>query len=105
MKFYWVYILLCSDGSYYTGSTSDLRKRISEHNLGIYKCYTRKRLPVRLVFSEQFDDPYNAVSAERQIKRWTRAKKKALIKRDFKLLHELSKCQNNTKSDKDIDLT
>lgn len=95
-KTYWVYILRCSDGSYYTGSTSDIEKRISEHDNGIIKGYTSKRIPVELVFSEIFEDVYNAISAERQIKGWTRAKKEALINGDFQLLHELSKCKNET---------
>jgi len=95
-KTYWVYILKCSDGSYYTGSTSDIEKRISEHDNGIIKGYTSKRLPVELVFSEIFEDVYNAISAERQIKGWTRVKEEALINGDFQLLHELSKCKNET---------
>ncbi len=93
-KAYWVYILKCSDGSYYTGSTSNLGKRISEHQNRLIKGYTSKRLPVKLVFSEYFDDVYFAISAERKIKGWTRAKKEALVKGDFKLLHELSECKN-----------
>ena len=93
---YWIYILKCSDGSFYTGSTSNLEKRISEHQNGLIKGYTFKRLPVKLVFSEYFEDVYYAISAERQIKGWTRAKKKALINGDFKLLHELAECKNET---------
>ena len=93
---YWVYILKCSDGSYYTGSTSDIEKRLSEHQNSLIKGYTSKRIPVELVFSDFFDDVYYAISAERQIKGWTRAKKEALINGDFELLHELSECQNET---------
>ncbi len=88
---YWVYILKCSDGSYYTGSTSNLEKRISEHQNGLIKGYTSKRLPIELVFSEYFDDVYNSLTAERQIKGWTRAKKEALINGDFELLKVLAK--------------
>ena len=95
-KTYWVYILKCSDGSYYTGSTSNLEKRISEHQNGLIKGYTSKRLPIELVFSEYFDDVYLAISAERQIKGWTRAKKKALINGDFELLKVLAECNNKT---------
>ncbi len=90
-KTYWVYILKCSDGSYYTGSTSNLEKRISEHQNGLIKGYTSKRFPVKLVFSEYFEDVYFAISAERQIKGWTRAKKEALINGDFELLKVLAK--------------
>ena len=88
---YWVYILKCSDGSYYSGSTSNLEKRISEHQNGLIKGYTSKRLPIELAFSEYFEDVYFAISAERQIKGWTRAKKEALINGDFELLKVLAK--------------
>ncbi|MCF7794228.1 MAG: GIY-YIG nuclease family protein [Candidatus Cloacimonetes bacterium] len=91
MKSYWVYILKCSDGSYYTGSTSDIEKRLSEHKLGFYKGYTKHKRPVKLVFSQNFTNPNDAVSAEQQIKGWTRAKKEALINADFDLLVILSK--------------
>lgn len=96
VKTYWIYILKCSDGSYYTGSTSNLEKRISEHQNGLIKGYTSKRLPVKLVFSEYFEDVYFAISAERQIKRWKRVKKEALVKGNFKLLHKLAECNNET---------
>ena len=91
MRNYWVYILKCSDGSYYTGSTSEIEKRISEHELGLIKGYTRKRRPVEVVFTEYFDDVYEAIRAERQIKGWTRKKKEALINGKFELLKELLK--------------
>jgi len=98
MKTYWIYILKCSDGSYYTGSTSDIEKRISEHQQGTIKGYTNNRRPVKLIFSDYFGDVYDAISAERQIKGWTRAKKEALIQGNFKLLHELSECTNESNS-------
>ena len=93
-KTYWVYILECSDSSYYTGSSSNLEKRISEHQNGIIKGYTHSRRPVKLVYSEYFEDVYNAISAERQIKGWSRAKKQALIIGDFDLLKKLSICRS-----------
>jgi len=98
-KMYWVYILKCSDGSYYTGSTSNIEKRISEHQNGLIKCYTYSRRPVKLVFSEHFNRAYDAISAERQIKGWRRAKKIALINGDFDLLVRLSN-EKNLKKDK-----
>ena len=98
-KTYWVYILKCSDGSFYTGSTSDIEKRISEHENGLIKGYTSSRRPVKLVFSDYFDRVYDAISAERQIKGWRRAKKIALIKGDFDLLVKLSN-EKNQKKDK-----
>jgi len=98
MKTYWVYILKCSDDSYYTGSTSDIEKRLSEHQQGLIKGYTQKRRPVKLVFSQYFEDVFDAISAERQIKGWSRAKKEALIKGDFKVIHNLAECRNESNS-------
>jgi len=91
MKTYWVYILKCADGTYYTGSTSNLEKRLSEHKQGLITGYTESRRPVELVFSQYFEDVYYALSAERQIKSWSRAKKEALIDGDFELLKKLAK--------------
>ncbi len=91
MKDYFVYIVECIDGSYYTGVTSKLEKRIEEHNLGFYKGYTSSRLPVKLVYSNRFTEINDAIKAEKQIKGWSRAKKEALIIGDFDLLRKLSK--------------
>ena len=90
MKDYFVYILECSDDSYYTGVTNNLEKRINEHQSGIIKGYTNKRLPVKLVFSERFIDIDQAIRFEKQVKGWSRKKKLALINRDFDLLVYLS---------------
>jgi putative endonuclease len=90
MEFY-VYILRCSDDSFYTGISRDPIAREYQHNSGITKGYTSKRLPVVLVFSEQFSSVYDAISAEKQIKRWSRAKKIALIENNIELLQRLSK--------------
>ena len=91
MKDYFVYIVRCSDASYYTGISSNLTKRISEHNTGKYDSYTSKRLPVVLVYSHRFSDVNEAIRAEKQIKGWSRAKKEALIKGDFEKLKLLAK--------------
>ena len=91
MKTYWVYILECSDGSYYTGMTSNLNKRLSEHKNGLIEGYTKHRQPVTLKFSEIFSDVHHAISAEQQIKGWSRKKKEALIAGDFNLLKTLAK--------------
>jgi len=91
MKEFWVYILQCSDGSYYTGSTSNLEKRVSEHKLGIIKGYTSSRRPVKLVYSQYFPDVHEALLAERKIKCWSRKKKEALINNDFETLRKLSR--------------
>jgi predicted GIY-YIG superfamily endonuclease len=87
---FWVYILRCSDGSYYTGQSDDLARRLGEHQNGIKCTYTRRRRPVELVFSEYFESREEARAAERQIKGWTRVKKEALIRRDWDELVRLS---------------
>ncbi|MFZ1684888.1 MAG: GIY-YIG nuclease family protein [Candidatus Zixiibacteriota bacterium] len=96
MSSMWVYILRCSDGSYYTGSTSDLNKRLSQHQEGVFRGYTLSRRPVILVFSEMLPDERSAVEAEQQIEGWTHRKKSALIDGDFILLKELARCRNQT---------
>ena len=93
---YFVYILKCSDGSYYTGSTNNLERRLNEHNLGKFAGYTKTRLPVNLVYSQEFLDVKEAIGAERKIKGWSRIKKEALIKGDFEILHSSSECKNKT---------
>jgi putative endonuclease len=87
-----MYILLCSDGSYYTGTARlGLETRVAQHNAGTYDGFTRTRRPVTLVFSEWFDNVTDAIAAERQVKGWSHAKKEALIRGDFGRLRELSK--------------
>jgi len=100
MLAYYVYILLCADGSYYTGRSTDLERRVSEHNLGLGGDYTKRRRPVRLVWSSGFATEEEAYIAERQIKGWTRAKKEALIRGDFDLLHELAKSREKKEREK-----
>ena len=90
MKDYFIYILKCSDDSYYTGVTNNLEKRINEHQSGLIKGYTSSRLPVKLVFLERFTDINDAIRFEKQVKGWTRKKKEALINRDFDLLVKIS---------------
>ena len=75
----WVYILRCSDDSFYTGSTIDLARRIEEHNLGLGTNFTRTRRPVSLAFAEEIDRVDDAFAREKQIQGWSRAKKEALI--------------------------
>jgi len=98
MKHGWIYILRCCDDSYYCGSTSNLEQRIKEHIFHKYSGYTSARLPIELVFSQEFSDINDALIAERQIKGWSRKKKRALINGDFDLLHKLAKCKNETSS-------
>ncbi|HLO90253.1 MAG: GIY-YIG nuclease family protein [Chloroflexota bacterium] len=81
MKGY-MYILLCNDGHYYTGSTKDLDLRLAEHNSGVGCNFTSKHLPVKLVYYEEFDRIDQAFIREKQIQGWSRKKKEALIKGD-----------------------
>jgi putative endonuclease len=76
----YVYILRCIGGSLYVGSTNDLSLRLWRHNAGIGASYTARRQPVALVYSEEFASLTSALNRERQIKRWTHAKKEALIR-------------------------
>jgi putative endonuclease len=90
----WVYILKCADGSYYTGMSrsADLDQRVSEHEMKLSPgAYTASRLPVQLVYSEYFDLIADAIFAERKIKGWSRAKKEALIRGDWKTVQYLAK--------------
>lgn len=75
----WIYILRCADGTYHTGHTSNLQKRLAEHEAGEGSTWTQKRLPVELVYQQEMADENKAFLAERQIKNWSRAKKAALI--------------------------
>ena len=84
MKSYHLYILLCSDGSYYTGVTNDLMRRIGEHNEAADPyAYTARRLPVVLVYSQEFADIDQAIREEKRVKGWSHAKKMALIEGNF----------------------
>ena|SRR5580704_2149951 len=89
----YVYMLKCSDGSYYVGITvgHDLRKRIGEHQAGAFPGYTFSRRPVQLVWSEHFQRITDAIATERKIKGWSRAKKEALIRGDWQTIQLHSK--------------
>ncbi|WP_422107307.1 GYDIA family GHMP kinase [Winogradskyella sp.] len=86
----YVYILECNDGSYYTGSTVDIEKRINEHHDGKGANHTKKRLPVTLMYLEEFQRIDDAFNREKQIQGWSRAKKEALINNNLHKLPELS---------------
>lgn len=99
MKFYYVYILRCSDNSLYTGITSNLERRINEHNEGKYKAtYTFLKKPVTLVFFQDFTEPNQAIYFEKKLKGWSKAKKEALIKGDYDMIQTLAECRNATHS-------
>ena len=91
MKPFFVYMLRCSDGSFYVGHTDDLDKRVSEHQTGLIGGYTSEHLPVKLVHSEAYSSRDEAFSRERQLKGWSRAKKRALIQGDLVTLKELAR--------------
>ncbi len=95
MKGY-MYILKCADGSFYTGSTNDIEARLEQHQNGEGANYTRKRLPVKLIYWEEFDRIDDAFYREKQVQGWSRKKKMALITDDDSLLQELAKCKNST---------
>ncbi|WP_395044734.1 GIY-YIG nuclease family protein [Flavobacterium sp.] len=92
MKTYFVYILKCSDNSYYTGFTNDLERRFGEHVSGKNKaCYTFNKRPLELMWFENFNEVLNAIAIEKQIKGWSRIKKEALITQDWDKLILYSK--------------
>ena len=92
---FWLYILRCRDASYYVGHTDDLERRLHEHHEGLISgCYTRLKRPLEPVFSEAFGTREEALAAELQVKRWTRAKKEALIARDHGALQSLAACKH-----------
>jgi len=97
MKLYYVYILKCVDGKYYTGVTNDLDRRINEHQSGFDKtAYTYTRRPIKLVFHTYFKDVKQAISFEKQVKKWSRKKKEAIIKDEWESLKSLAECKNKT---------
>ena len=87
----WMYILECADGSYYVGSTKNLERRISEHQQGLGAKYTSNRLPVNLVYGEEYDGMAEAYAREKQVQGWRRAKREVLINGDPDLLPALAK--------------
>ncbi len=92
---YYVYIVECSDKSYYTGITNDLERRLFEHNTGYDKrSYTYERTPIVLKYYAHFFDVNQAIAWEKQIKGWSRKKKEALFKEDWGEIKELAKSKN-----------
>jgi putative endonuclease len=89
-----VYVLLCADGSYYVGQSNNVPERVRKHRYGLGSKHTAENRFARLIYTE---GPYTidvAVSREAQLKRWTRAKKEALIRRALTRLHELSRSRD-----------
>ena len=95
MKGY-MYILLCANGQCYTGSTNDLNRRLAEHQNGEGANFTKKHLPVELVYFEEFQRIDEAFYREKQVQGWSRRKKEAMINSEHYKLHDLSECKNET---------
>lgn len=91
-----MYILKCVDGTYYTGSTKFLERRVQQHRSGEGAKYTRTRLPVTLVYYEEFQGIDDAFYREKQIQGWTRRKKEALIVDNCDTLPALAQCTNDS---------
>ena len=89
---FWVYILRCADNSYYTGHTDNLEQRIAQHHQGYFpSCYTYKRRPLELLFSQDFVTREEALTSEQQIKGWSRKKKEAMMLGDWTEVSRLAK--------------
>ena len=80
---FWVYVLQCADGKYYTGHTDNLERRFAEHQAGGHCDFTSRRRPVQLMWSDYLPTRIEALEAERRIKPWSRAKKEALFRGDW----------------------
>jgi putative endonuclease len=91
-----MYILECVDGSYYVGSTKNLETRFEQHQKGEGANYTKIRLPVKLVYVEEFNRVDLAFYREKQVQGWSRVKKESLINSKPELLHGLSECKNDS---------
>ena len=91
MREFYLYILKCSDGSYYTGHTDDLEARLALHQRGEISGYTFGRRPVELAFAQGFPSREEVLQAERQVKGWARRKKEALMRQDWEALRRLAR--------------
>ena len=90
----YIYILECSDGSFYTGSTIDLDRRLKEHNRGEGSNYTKTRLPLELKYLETYDRIDHAFNREKQIQGWSKLKKLLLIRGEINELKRISNLKN-----------
>ncbi|AEE48204.1 GIY-YIG nuclease family protein [Haliscomenobacter hydrossis] len=92
----YMYILKCANDCYYTGSTTDLNRRLAQHQAGEGSNYTRKYLPVELVYFEEYARIDEAFYREKQVQKWSHAKKEALINGQLEKLHLLAECKNGS---------
>ncbi|MDR1997861.1 MAG: GIY-YIG nuclease family protein [Candidatus Margulisbacteria bacterium] len=91
-----MYILECCDGSYYTGSTKDLARRLTQHQTGRGANYTKKHLPIKLVYCEEYARVSDAFYREKEVQGWIHKKKKALIEHNEIDLHKFAECKNKS---------
>jgi putative endonuclease len=97
VKYLYVYILKCSDRTYYTGITNNPDQRFLQHMAGVNPgCYTYSRRPLEMVYCERFADYTLAIEWEKRINNWSKKKKEALINNDWESLKKASECQNET---------
>ena len=100
MKFYYVYIVECADGTYYTGITNDVDRRVGQHNFGTdEKAYTYSRRPVVVVFSAEFREVLDAIAYEKRVKGYSHAKKKAMIEGRWSDMRALSRSMLDRRRD------
>jgi putative endonuclease len=95
---FWVYILKCADGSYYTGHTDNLERRVASHQAGEIPGYTFDKRPVTLVFSQEFPTREEALASEMQIKGWSRRKKEAMMRGDWAEVSRLARSSESRPS-------
>ena len=93
----YMYILECCDGSFYTGGTKNLPRRLWQHQNGVGANHTSKRLSVELVYAEKFERVSDAFYREKQVQGWSRSKKIALMESDWDRLHILAECRNESR--------
>jgi predicted GIY-YIG superfamily endonuclease len=93
---HFVYILRCADDALYVGETSDLALRLQKHQDGTASRFTVRRRPVVMVYAEEYGSQKQALTRERQLKRWSHAKKAALIAGDHRALKQLSACASRS---------
>lgn len=98
MAFFYVYLVRCSDGSYYCGQTDNIELRMQQHHSGVIG-YTSTRKPVQLVWQGEFETREGAIAFEQQVKGWSRAKKEALIAGNWAKIQELAKSKSPMQSD------
>ncbi|SEE01939.1 putative endonuclease [Gordonia malaquae] len=95
-----VYILLCSDGTTYVGSTRDMDQRFMQHMSGKGCVYTSTRLPVELIFCQEYSNVGEAYAMERKLHGWGHKKRIALARSDWDAIRDAARCRNATRSDR-----